>query len=56
MWECFKCGSRSVIWNSDFDSEDCGYEQSGIVSFYTCSKCGSEYEVFEPFSDEEEEN
>ena len=56
MWECFKCGNRSVVWSSDFDAEDCGYEQAGIVSYYTCSKCGSEYEVFEPLENDEEEN
>lgn len=43
-WRCFHCGGK-VIWNSDFDFSDYGYEGEGIVQNYTCSKCGAEYEV-----------
>ena len=56
MWNCFKCGEDKVFWNSDFDADECGYEHPGIVSYYTCANCGSEYEVFEPFPEEEEED
>ena len=52
QWRCFLCGGR-CIWQNDFDLEDCGYEGQGIVHFYTCSKCGAEYEVREVFEDEE---
>ena len=31
MYECFHCGERSVIWQSDFTFEDFGYEGDGIV-------------------------
>lgn len=35
MFECFHCLSRSVIWDADFDSEDCGYEPGGSCSSST---------------------
>lgn len=54
MCECFCCSLSRVIWNSDFDAEECGYDRPGIVSFYTCQNCGAEYEVFQPFPEEEE--
>ena len=47
MGECFFCNTE-VIWQSDFDAEELGREEEGIVSFYTCPECGSEYEVFQP--------
>ena len=33
MYECFHCGSRSVIWDSDFTFEDCGAEIEYRISF-----------------------
>lgn len=47
MYECFHCGSKSVIWNSDFDFADFGYEGEGIVHCLTCQNCGAsiEYKV-----------
>lgn len=45
---CPACGHRSAIWQSDFDAEDCGYTDRGIVRFLTCSECGAEIEVFIP--------
>ena len=26
MYECFHCGARAVIWDSDFDFADFGYD------------------------------
>jgi len=49
--KCFKCNSN-VIWQSDFDAEDYGIEEEGIVSTYTCSECESFYEVYTIFKDE----
>lgn len=43
-WKCFHCGGQ-VIWQSDFDFSDYGYDGAGIVQNYVCSKCGAEYEV-----------
>lgn len=55
MYECFHCGKRAVIWNGDFDLEDCGYEGVGVVHQCTCTNCGAEIEYVCRF-DEEEEN
>ena len=53
MYKCFYCG-HEVIWNSDFDAEDCGHDSDDckgrIVTFYTCPHCGAEYEVLQPDS------
>lgn len=56
MYECFHCGCRAVIWDSDFSFDDCGYEGDGIVQFLHCTHCGAEIEYRIPFSDEEEES
>lgn len=42
MYECFHCGMRTVIWDSDFDFEDFGYEGEGIVHVLHCTRCGAE--------------
>ena len=52
MGECFICGAK-VVWENDFDAEDCGYTEEGIVHYYHCPKCNTEYEVFEKFFPEE---
>lgn len=44
MYECFHCGNKSVIWDSDFDYEDMGYEGEGIVHICHCTNCGAEIE------------
>ena len=41
---CGMCGG-ALIWQSDYDFEDFGYEGKGIVSVATCSKCGAEVET-----------
>ena len=48
---CFKCDSK-VIWQNDFDTEDLGIEEKGIVSYYVCSECNSHYEVIQIFEEE----
>jgi hypothetical protein len=48
MYECFHCGCRSVIWDSDFDFEDFGYEGEGIVHICHCTNCGAEIEYRVP--------
>ena len=32
MYECFHCLQKSVIWDSDFDFKDYGYDGEGVVS------------------------
>lgn len=46
MFECFHCGCRSVIWDSDFTFEDVGRDGEGIVQFLHCSECGAEIEYY----------
>lgn len=56
-YQCFNCLSFSVIWDSDFDFEDFGYEGEGIVHICHCTNCGAqiEYDVpCDPPEDEEE--
>ena len=57
MYECFHCGKRMVIWDSDFTFEDCGYEGRGIVHFCHCANCGAqiEYSIKEE-QDQEDDN
>ena len=54
-YECFHCCTRGVIWESDFDFEDFGYEGQGIVHICHCANCGAEIEYRVPISDDEEE-
>lgn len=42
MFECFHCGARSVIWDSDFDFEDYGISGEGIVHACHCTNCGAQ--------------
>ena len=35
---CWFCGGR-LIWGSDQDAEDLGYERPGIIAHLHCSKC-----------------
>lgn len=46
MYECFHCGARAVIWDCDFDFEDFGYEEKGIVQTCHCTNCGAKIEYW----------
>lgn len=52
---CFHCGSTSVIWDNDYDYEDCGLEGYGIVHLLHCKDCGAEIEYRVPYVPKEEE-
>ena len=54
MYECFHCGEKAVVWQSDFSFEDCGYEGEGIVHICRCSHCGADIEYRIPLGQEEE--
>lgn len=54
MEKCVYCG-HALIWGADFDGDDLGYEQPGIVHTYTCPRCGADYTVFEPLEIPDEE-
>lgn len=48
---CCLCGSQ-LVWQSDFDALDYGYEENGIVSVYSCSNqlnCNITFEVIDLF-------
>lgn len=47
MFECCRCGKKSLIWNCDYDTEDFGMDEKGIVSFFHCTNedCNSEIQV-----------
>ena len=44
MYECFHCGQKAVIWDSDFSFEDYGYDGEGIIHVCHCTHCGAEIE------------
>lgn len=48
MYECFHCGQKAVIWDSDFDFSDYCLEGEGIVHVCHCSNCGAEIEYKVP--------
>ena len=54
MYQCFHCGNKSVVWDSDFDFEDFCYEGEGIVHVCHCSNCGADIEYDIPMLAEEE--
>lgn len=54
MYECFHCGSRSVIWDCDYDFSDFFYDGEGIVQMCHCENCGAEIEYRIRFGEEEE--
>ena len=40
-YECFHCGTRSVIWDNDFSFEDYGLDGEGIIHACHCTNCGA---------------
>lgn len=56
--ECLFC-STELIWDSDFDAKEVDEDEyegddSAIVSFYTCPKCGRKYQISDPTKEERE--
>lgn len=54
MYECFHCGHRSVVWDSDFTFKDFGYEGEGIIHICHCGNCGAQIEYYIPLSDSDD--
>lgn len=54
-YQCAHCLSYSVIWDSDFDFEDFGYEGEGIIHICHCTNCGAEIEYRIPIVGEEKD-
>ena len=49
--KCFYCGGEVMYTNEDMLSAlmgiDLPEEEDSIVGFFTCSKCGASYEVYQ---------
>ena len=47
MPKCFSCQTE-LIWQNDYDGEDCGTEEFLIVSMYQCPNedCNAWYEMY----------
>lgn len=54
MFQCFRCGQNTVVWDSDFDFEDFGYEGEGVVNLCHCENCGATIEYRVPIHPERE--
>ena len=52
MYECFHCGEKAVIWDSDFDFQDYGEEGEGIIHECHCSNCGAQITYRIPIGEE----
>lgn len=48
MYECFECGERAVVWDADFDFDEFGYEEEGIVHCLHCQNCGARIKYLVP--------
>lgn len=51
MYECFHCLQKAVVWDADFDSEDYGKDEPGIIHECHCSNCGAKITYFVPVPD-----
>lgn len=54
MYECFHCGNDSVVWDMDFDFQDLGIEEDGIIHFCHCTECGAQIEYRVPVNNKPE--
>ena len=48
MYQCFHCGEYSVMWDSDFNFEDYGYDGEGIIHECHCKNCGASITYYIP--------
>lgn len=54
MYECFHCGKKTVVWDSDFTFEDYGYAGNGLIHECHCSNCGAQIIYKIPYDVKEE--
>lgn len=52
VYQCFHCGSYSVVWGADFDFSDYGLEGEGIVHSCHCGNCGADIEYYVRIDDD----
>ena len=55
MYQCFHCGKMAVGWVGDFNSEDYGYPEGGLVHVCHCSNCGADIIYHLPAAEDSEE-
>lgn len=48
MYQCFHCGQYKVSWDGDFNSEEYGYEEGGIIHECHCMNCGAQITYYVP--------
>ncbi len=51
--DCGFCGEK-MVWQNDFDACNLGYDEDGIVTYYSCPCCGAEWEGYQRYSEVEE--
>lgn len=56
MYECFHCGTKGVIWDSDFSFEDYGLDRDGIIHECHCINCGADITYYIPIDTDEDED
>ena len=54
-FECFHCGARAVVWDSDYSFEDVGLIGDGLVQVLHCAACGATIEYYLDFEEDEED-
>lgn len=55
-YQCFHCGTYGVVWDSDFDFDDYGYDGEGIIHACHCANCGADIEYTIRIDESEEGN
>ena len=50
--DCPFCGKPTIIWDNDYDLQDVGYEDNGILSEYHCMNCNAWFEIGVPLNED----
>lgn len=53
IYECFHCGKRAVVWQSDFSFDDYGFDGEGIVQVCHCTNCGADIHYIIRFDEDD---
>lgn len=52
LTECFHCLNKTLVWDSDENGDECGYEPYSIVQHLHCASCGAEVMYLIPKEEE----
>lgn len=44
---------NEMVWDSDVDAEDIGYDTPGIVTFCHCNYCNASVDIYIPLEEEQ---